>query len=141
VPATEEKIPSSYEDAVGRLLVYVHDTGKTYAYPDSHTKILSVISPKNAFQTMVFLGFEDQEDLDQAQFNDVVCFVEYNEKDGTFWFEGCLTGWNEKTLYFREADGNVVIIAHFDGHGRETGLHALGFTFRYNPKTGRALLW
>jgi len=89
-------IPPLYLQILESLYLYVHNTGKTYVYPDPHVKILSVIRPKKG-PIMVFIGFEDLEDLRYAQFNDLFLNIEIN--GDWAWLEGRFTGLYRKSLY------------------------------------------
>jgi len=120
----EWQIPDYYWSIIERLHLYVHETGKDYVYPDPHVKILAVFNPPKG-NLMVFLGFEDVEDLDYAQWND--CFLNLESWGEKFYIEGRLTGAYHKTLWFdRPTKGRFDIVTYFD---------RVWWSCDYNPAT------
>jgi len=108
----KQNIPDDYLDVIERLHLEVEDTGKDYSYPDRHVKILKIIRPKKG-NLMIFIGFEDLDDLDYAQWND--CFLNIEKSGDLFWIEGRMTGAYWKTFYIQfEHRGRVDIARYFD---------------------------
>ena len=116
-----------YTEIISRIHLYVHDTGKDYAYPDPHVKILDVTVYSQKSSPMLYVVFEDIDSLTNAQWNDCFFNIEFGS-DKKYWIEGRFTGAYRKTLWFdHPTKGKCEIATYFD---------KVWWTCNYDPVTG-----